>query len=69
MKTNIFYQDNINCNINCNNEVGAQRMTSLEIAELTGKQHCHVMEAIRKMEPAWEKVSESKFRFVEYRDR
>ena len=36
-------------------------MTSLEIAELTGKQHFHVMEAIRKMEPAWEKVSQGKF--------
>ena len=23
------------------------------IAELTGKQHYHVMEAIRKMEPGW----------------
>ena len=29
-----------------------QTMTSLEIAELTGKQHKHVMEAIRKMEAA-----------------
>ena len=28
----------------------------LEIAELTGKQHYHVMEAIRKMEPAWVKI-------------
>ena len=27
-----------------------QHMTSLEIAELTGKQHKHVMEAIRKMD-------------------
>ncbi|MBP5514012.1 MAG: Rha family transcriptional regulator [Bacteroidaceae bacterium] len=39
-----------------------QRMTSLEIAQLTGKQHKHVMEAIRKMEPAWEKVRGSNFR-------
>ncbi len=39
-------------------------MTSLEIAELTGKQHKHVMEAIRKMEPAWEKVCESNFRLT-----
>ena len=31
-------------------------MTSLEIAELTGKQHKDVMKAIRNMEPAWEKV-------------
>jgi phage regulator Rha-like protein len=38
------------------------RMSSLDIAELCGKQHFHVMEAIRKMEPAWEKVSSSKFR-------
>ena len=43
-------------------------MTSLEIAELTGKQHCHVMEAIRKMEPAWVKVNQSKFRLIEYTD-
>jgi hypothetical protein len=33
-----------------------QTMTSLEIAELTGKQHKDVMKAIRNMEPAWEKV-------------
>ena len=39
-------------------------MTSLEIAELTGKQHKHVMEAIRKMEPAWEKVCGSNFRLT-----
>ena len=32
-----------------------QTMTSLEIAELTGKQHKDLMKAIRKMEPAWEK--------------
>ena len=42
----------------------AQTMTSLEIAELTGKQHKHVIEAIRKMEPAWEKVHGSKFRLM-----
>ena len=36
-------------------------MTSLEIAELTGKQHNYLMKAIRKMEPAWEKVSQGKF--------
>ena len=45
-----------------------QTMTSLEIAELTGKQHCHVMEAIRKMEPAWVKVNQSNFRLIEYKD-
>ena len=43
-------------------------MTSLEIAEVTGKQHCHVMAAIRKMEPAWQKVNQSNFRLIEYTD-
>lgn len=43
-------------------------MSSLEIAELTGKQHKHVMESIRIMEPAWMKINGSKFRLVEYRD-
>ena len=38
-----------------------QTMTSLEIAELTGKQHKNLMQAIRKMEPAWEKVQGLKF--------
>ena len=38
-----------------------QTMMSLEIAELTGKQHKDVMKAIRKMEPAWEKVQGRKF--------
>ena len=50
------------------NDNKQQMMTSLEIAELTGKQHCHVMEAIRKMEPAWVKVNESNFRLIEYKD-
>ena len=38
-----------------------QTMTSLEIAELTGKKHKNVMQAIRNMEPAWEKVQGLKF--------
>ena len=46
----------------------AQHMTSLEIAELTGKQHFHVMEAIRKMEPAWKKIAASNFRLGTYKD-
>ena len=45
-----------------------QQMTSLEIAEVTGKQHFHVMEAIRKMEPAWKKVAASNFRLGSYKD-
>ena len=63
MKTTII---SINQNENVNND--CQRMTSLEIAELTGKQHFHVMEAIRKMEPAWMKVAESNFRLGSYKD-
>ena len=39
--------------ININKE---QTMTSLEIAELTGKQHKNLMRDIRNMEPAWVKV-------------
>ena len=49
-------------------ENGVQRMTSLEIAQLTGKQHKNVMQAIRNMETAWEKVNGLKFQLVEYRD-
>ena len=45
-----------------------QTMSSLEIATLSGKLHSHVMEAIRKMEPAWEKINQSKFRLVKYKD-
>ena len=36
-------------------------VTSLEIAELTGKNHFDLMRAIRKMEPAWEKTCGCKF--------
>lgn len=43
-------------------------MTSREIAELTGKQHAHLMRSIREMEPAWEKISRSKFGLAEYTD-
>lgn len=45
-----------------------ERMTSLQIAEVTGKAHKNVMQAIRKMESAWLKVNELKFQLVEYVD-
>lgn len=48
--------------------VDGDRMTSLQIAEITGRRHTDVMRAIRKMEPAWEKVSERKFALAEYQD-
>jgi Rha family phage regulatory protein len=44
------------------------KMTSLQIAEITGKQHKDVLEAIRKMETAWTKVNGRKFPPVEYVD-
>ena len=43
-------------------------MTSLEIAELTGKQHKNVMRDIRKMEIAWEKIAGLKFELGSYKD-
>lgn len=48
--------------------VDGDRMTSLQIAEITGRRHTDVMRAIRNMEPAWEKVSERKFALAEYQD-
>lgn len=44
-----------------------QRMTSLDIAAVTGKQHKDVLKAIRNMEPAWEKVHERKFALMQIR--
>lgn len=43
-------------------------MTSLEIAEVTGRNHKDVMRSIREMEDAWEKVNGRKFALVEYKD-
>lgn len=44
-------------------------MTSLQMAEITGKNHCDLLQAIRRMEPAWEKVNQSKFTCVDYKDK
>ena len=44
-------------------------MTSIEIAEATGKRHCDVLRAIRNMEAAWEKVNGRKFALVDYTDK
>ena len=51
-----------------NLDLREQTMTSLEIAELTGKPHNDVLKAIRKMEPAWMKVTQGKFSLSSYQD-
>lgn len=45
-----------------------ETMTSLEIAEVTGRNHKDVMRSIREMEDAWAKVNGRKFALVEYKD-
>ena len=58
----------INRSNNNVNDNGEQRMTSMEIAELTGKRHCDIMRSIRVMESGWEKVSRRKFASATYQD-
>ena len=48
--------------------MNAQGMTSLEIAQVTGKMHKDVVKAIRNMEPAWVKVNGRNFALVDYKD-
>ncbi|MGP2571454.1 Rha family transcriptional regulator [Ornithobacterium rhinotracheale] len=43
-------------------------MSSREIAQIAGKNHRHLLRDIRKMEVAWEKVTETKFGLSEYTD-
>ena len=43
-------------------------MTSLEVAELTGMRHDHLLRDIRKMEEGWIETNHSKFEVVEYVD-
>lgn len=46
----------------------SQTMSSLQIAEITGKPHNDVLKAIRKMEPAWAKISGGNFSLTSYAD-
>lgn len=46
----------------------SETMNSLQIAEVTGKLHKDVLEAIRNMEPAWTKTTGRKFPLSEYKD-
>lgn len=64
MNTTIISTTTLSTRVNTQRFDDQLHMTSLEIAELAGKQHKHVMEAIRKMEPAWEKVHGSNFRLM-----
>ena len=48
--------------------IKSSRMTSREIAEITGKEHKNVLQAIRTMAPAWEKIAGLKFQLGSYLD-
>lgn len=46
-----------------------QTMSSIEIADATGRQHKDILRAIRNMEQSWEKVTGRKFALSEYTDK
>ena len=68
MNTTIISTTSFSTRVNSQFFDDQPQMTSLEVAELAGKLHRHVMEAIRKMEPSWMKIAGSKFRLGSYRD-
>lgn len=45
-----------------------ETMSSLHIAEVSGKRHTDVLRSIREMEPAWAKINGRKFALVDYTD-
>lgn len=51
-----------------NSLLNIERMTSIEISEITGRNHKDVMRSIRSMEDSWEKVNGHKFKLVNYID-
>lgn len=48
--------------------VKEERMTSLQVAEITGKEHKNVLRDIRNMEASWVKVNGRRFELVDYID-
>ncbi len=67
--THIFkINEDVNVNLNESGNNNCQRMTSLEIAQLTGKQHKDVLKAIRNMEDAWANIAGRKFALGSYKD-
>lgn len=48
--------------------VAQKTITSLEIAEISGRNHRDVMRSIRSMENSWEKINERKFALISYLD-
>lgn len=46
-----------------------ETMSSLQIAEITGRRHNDVMRDIRNMEDAWERISLRKFALTSYNDK
>ena len=54
--------------MNRSNQNEAQHMTSLEIAQLSGKNHKDVLKAIRNMEPGWVQIAGRKFALGSYKD-
>ena len=65
MNTTIISTTTLSTRVNNQRFDDQPHMTSLEIAELTGKQHKDVMKAIRNMEPAWENVQGRKFALLQ----
>lgn len=55
-------------NNNLSTITSQQTITSIEIAQVTGRMHKNVMQAIRNMEPAWYKINGLKFQLVKYQD-
>ena len=48
--------------------LNTERMTSIEIAEISGRNHRDLMRSIRTMETSWEKVTGRKFHMGKYKD-